>query len=154
MTADLKGTLSSTTGSSVTYTADANAKVGDTIAIKVKYEKGNKSGYAIVIVSIGFKVDLKYKNDDKTVKTVSKVFRYVPNINYYKSYLPKSFDDLTRDTRIGNTNQRNSAKEKIKGWKIEGGSSEVYEYIPAAIEKKAVESTNPASTVCTFVAEQ
>ncbi len=154
MTSDLKGTLSSTTGSSVTYTADANAKVGDTIAIKIKYENGERSGYAIVIVSIGFKVDLKYKNDNNTEKTVSKVFRYVPNINYYKSYLPKSFDDLTRDIRNGNTNQRISAKEKIKGWKIEGSSSESYEYIPAAIEKKAVESTNPASTVCTFVAEQ
>ena len=63
LTADLKGTLSSTTGSSVTYTADANAKVGDTIAIKIKYENGERSGYAIVIVSIGFKVDFKYKND-------------------------------------------------------------------------------------------
>lgn len=155
LTADLKGTLSSTTGSSVTYTADANAKVGDTIAIKITYDYGEKSGYAIVIVSIGFKVDLKYKNDDNTEKTVSKVFRYVPNINYYKSYLPKSFDDLTRDTRIGNTNQRNSAKEKIKGWKIEGGTdTTAYDYIPATIETKAVESTNPANAVCTFVAVQ
>lgn len=155
LTADLKGTLSSTTGSSVTYTADANAKVGDTIAIKIKYDDGEKSGYAIVIVSIGFKVNLKYKNDSNVEKTVSKVYRAIPNINFYRSYLPKSFDDLTRDIRVENTNYRNSAKEKIKGWKIEGGTdTATYDYIPATIETKAVESTNPASTVCTFVAEQ
>ena len=154
LTDDLKGTLSSSTGSTVTYTADANAKVGDTIAIKIKYENGNKSGYAIVIVSIGFKVNFKYKNDSKVETTVSRVFRYIPNIKYYQSYLPKSFDDLTRDIKIGNTNNRDSAKEKIKGWTIEGGNSNSYDYIPESIETKAVNSTNPADAVCTFVAKQ
>lgn len=154
LTHSSEGTLSSDSGSSVTYTAASDAKVGDTIAIRIDYNKNGKSGYAIVIVSIGFKVNFKYKNDSKVETTVSRVFRYVPNINYYKSYLPKSFDDLTRDIKVGNTNNRDSAKEKIKGWTIEGGNSDSYDYIPESIETKAVNSTNPADAVCTFVAKQ